>query len=82
MKKGPTESSQPNHSERFIEHLLKEIDRLHGIIEMLAPKITSRVLVDPLKELTSGKVDLFAEDPLQVEQFYKDMGLTPKDTNA
>ena len=49
---------------------------------MLSPQRDPRVLLDVTKDPATGRVDLFAEDPLQVEQFYKDMGLTPKDTNA
>ena len=69
-------SSQPNPDlqERFIDHLTQEIERLHSIIQLLVPKSTPRVLFDPT-ELGTNKMDVFAEDPLQVEQFYKDLGV-------
>lgn len=76
--------SQLNIQDRFIEHLLQEIDRLHTIIVTLAPSRygqTPKVLYDPA-DVLAGKSDLFAEDPVQVQQLYKDMGVTEKELNA
>lgn len=64
----------PNPQERFIEHLLQEIDRLHSIISMLVPKTPPRVVFDPMESL-NNKADLFSEDPIQVTQFYKEIGI-------
>ena len=69
---------------RFIGHLMQEIDRLHAIITPLISSYVTepKILYDPLKDLNTAKMDLFSEDRAQVQELYKEMGLSDKDINA
>ena len=76
MRKSTHVSSPHDTGERFIQHLLQEISKLHEIIAMLTPKVTARP-VNLADALGGSKAELFLEDQVQVQQFYKELGIKP-----